>query len=217
MLSKGKTDTRTKIMEAAFELFGRFGLEGASVRDIAAKSEVNLAAVNYHFHSKENLFWEIMSRTYSDLDEEISRLANDSKDVHELSLKTFDHFLAQKFALKNTMKMMLAEDAPLPKDPKILEQLNNPMGPPGGIYYADMIQKEISYPLSREGLLWGVKAVFGAIFHWGVMCCSDKLCGGKNGLDPLMEPEQIRKDVAGMVEAAIIFLNSQRQRFEAKE
>ncbi len=41
---------------AAGELFAEHGVEGTSVRAIAAKCNANIAAVNYHFGSKENLY-----------------------------------------------------------------------------------------------------------------------------------------------------------------
>ena len=50
------TGTKAALVAAAGELFARKGLEGASVREIAEKAGANVAAVNYHFGSKENLY-----------------------------------------------------------------------------------------------------------------------------------------------------------------
>jgi AcrR family transcriptional regulator len=50
-----RKSSRVRILEAALQLFGAQGFEATSVRDLAAVAEVNLAAVNYHFRSKENL------------------------------------------------------------------------------------------------------------------------------------------------------------------
>ena len=210
MLNKGRAqDTKTKIMEAAFELFGRFGYEGTSIREIAKKSEVNLAAMNYHFKSKENLFWEIMGLTHRDLEQQIQKFFESSQTIHELSMKTYDYFMAEKYALKNAMKMILAEDIGQPPE-EIQKDLANPMGPPGGQYFALMIEKEAGYKLSHQGAFWGVKAIFGAIFHWSTMMCSDQICE-KN--DPLMSEEQIRKDVADMVESHMIYIKNNKQKF----
>jgi AcrR family transcriptional regulator len=41
-------------------LFADRGLEGTSVRDIAKSGNVNIAAVNYHFGSKEKLYVEVI-------------------------------------------------------------------------------------------------------------------------------------------------------------
>jgi AcrR family transcriptional regulator len=55
--SAKQTDpTRERILEAALDLFGERGLNGATVRDIAARAKVNVAAISYHFGGKEELY-----------------------------------------------------------------------------------------------------------------------------------------------------------------
>jgi AcrR family transcriptional regulator len=215
MLRRESADTRTKIMQVAFELFGRYGFEGTSVRQIAQKSGVNLAAVNYHFTSKELLYWEIMVMTYRDLEKEVQSYATSSKDVRDLAMKTFEHFRREKYALKNAMKMMLEESVELPESPELLAVINNPMGPPGGQFFAEFIQKETPYLLSREGLMWGVKATFGAVFHWATMCATEHCIEEGPGADPVMTSAQIAKDVELMVAAALDFLRANPARFRA--
>lgn len=48
-------ETRAQLIEAALEVFGRLGFEGASTRAIAREAGANLAAIVYHFGSKEAL------------------------------------------------------------------------------------------------------------------------------------------------------------------
>lgn len=50
------TDKKEHIISKAVELFAEKGFEGTSIRDLAAKAEVNVAMVNYYFGSKEKLF-----------------------------------------------------------------------------------------------------------------------------------------------------------------
>jgi len=52
---KPQHETRTRILDAAEELFMQQGFEGTSMRLLTAKAGVNLAAVNYHFGSKHAL------------------------------------------------------------------------------------------------------------------------------------------------------------------
>jgi AcrR family transcriptional regulator len=47
--------TKTALLEAAKQLIRERGYAGTSVRDLAAASGTNLAAVNYHFGSREKL------------------------------------------------------------------------------------------------------------------------------------------------------------------
>ncbi|CAB3791098.1 CerR family C-terminal domain-containing protein [Pararobbsia alpina] len=49
-------ETRLRIIEAAIELFGEHGFEGASTRDIAARAGVNAPALQYYFENKEGVF-----------------------------------------------------------------------------------------------------------------------------------------------------------------
>lgn len=54
--------TKTRILDAAEKLFGKNGFEETSLRDITAEAQVNLAAVNYHFHTKESLIDAVILR-----------------------------------------------------------------------------------------------------------------------------------------------------------
>jgi len=55
-------DTKTRILDTAEELFMEHGFEATSLRLITTAAGVNLAAANYHFGSKEELFQAVFSR-----------------------------------------------------------------------------------------------------------------------------------------------------------
>lgn len=55
-------DTKDRILDAAESLFARQGFAATSLRQITAGAGVNLAAVNYHFQSKEALFVAVVKR-----------------------------------------------------------------------------------------------------------------------------------------------------------
>ena len=55
-------DTRERILDVAERLFADSGFASTSLRDITAEAGVNLAAVNYHFGSKEALLGAILER-----------------------------------------------------------------------------------------------------------------------------------------------------------
>jgi len=52
-------DTKSRILAAAEALFAEKGYAAVSVREITHAAGVNLAAVNYHFGGKENLYLEV--------------------------------------------------------------------------------------------------------------------------------------------------------------
>jgi AcrR family transcriptional regulator len=54
--------TKDRLLDSAEELFAAHGLDRVSVRDLAAAAGVNVAAVNYHFQSKENLYRAVLVR-----------------------------------------------------------------------------------------------------------------------------------------------------------
>ena len=70
-------DTRERILDAAERLFMAHGYEGTSMRQITGDAAVNLAAVNYHFGSKESLMQEVFRRRLDWLNEERLRVLNE--------------------------------------------------------------------------------------------------------------------------------------------
>ena len=62
--------TLDKILSAAESLFEHQGFEATTLRQITAAAGVNLAAVNYHFGSKEALIREIFKRRLTQLNQE---------------------------------------------------------------------------------------------------------------------------------------------------
>jgi len=49
-------DTRQRLLEAAGEVFAERGFRDATVQEICRRAEANIAAVNYHFADKEQLY-----------------------------------------------------------------------------------------------------------------------------------------------------------------
>lgn len=52
--------TRTRILESAGELFASQGLASTTSKAIAAKAEVDLASINYHFGSRDKLYEAVL-------------------------------------------------------------------------------------------------------------------------------------------------------------
>jgi len=59
---KPQHETKIRILDAAEELFMQHGFEGASMRMLTARAGVNLAAINYHFGSKDALIEAVFRR-----------------------------------------------------------------------------------------------------------------------------------------------------------
>ena len=71
---KSTNATRDRLLRAAERCFTEHGYEGASLRQITRLAGVNLAAVNYHFASKKELWLAVMQRRLLPLNAERVRL-----------------------------------------------------------------------------------------------------------------------------------------------
>lgn len=54
--------TRTKLLDAAEELFAAHGYHGASLRQITLRAKTNVASINYHFSNKTTLLEAVIAR-----------------------------------------------------------------------------------------------------------------------------------------------------------
>lgn len=63
-------ETRDRLLDAAETLFARSGLDATSLRAITSAADANLAAVNYHFGTKEGLIAAVFQRRIEPLNEE---------------------------------------------------------------------------------------------------------------------------------------------------
>jgi AcrR family transcriptional regulator len=74
--------TRGKLLEAAECLFAQHGFEGTTLRALTRIAGANLAAVNYHFGSKEGLIEEVVRTYLEPLNRERERLLDEAQQRH---------------------------------------------------------------------------------------------------------------------------------------
>jgi AcrR family transcriptional regulator len=67
---KPEHETRTRILDVAEELFMQHGFEATSMRLLTSTARVNLAAVNYHFGSKDALIEALFRRRLDPMNSE---------------------------------------------------------------------------------------------------------------------------------------------------
>jgi TetR/AcrR family transcriptional regulator, regulator of cefoperazone and chloramphenicol sensitivity len=58
-------ETKERIVRAAGEVFGEHGFHGTTIRQITRKASVNVAAVNYHFRDKSELYHRVLREAKS--------------------------------------------------------------------------------------------------------------------------------------------------------
>jgi AcrR family transcriptional regulator len=63
-------DTKQRILDTAERLFGEQGFGATSLRHVIAEAGVNIAAVHYHFGSKEELLGAVVARKVDPINQE---------------------------------------------------------------------------------------------------------------------------------------------------
>jgi AcrR family transcriptional regulator len=163
--------TRERILDAAERLFAEHGFAGTSHRQITAEARVNLAAVNYHFGSKEALFLEVVRRRL----EPVNRRRVEMLDEAERrggAARLED--VARAFVEPVVAARM--EGGKLGVLPKLMARV---VGEPGGwaerllpVVFAGVAARflatlERAMPeVKREDLLWGLVFSAGVLSHY---------------------------------------------------
>ncbi|RKT27466.1 TetR family transcriptional regulator [Paraburkholderia sp. RAU2J] len=101
-------DTKSRILDTAETLFIECGYEAMSLRQITSRAEVNLAAVNYHFGSKESLIHSMLSRRLDQLNDERLKL-----------LDRFDAMLGARLTCEHVLGAMFIPALRLSRDPRV--------------------------------------------------------------------------------------------------
>ncbi len=73
------------ILDAALDIFSAFGFRGATVDQIAAKSEMSKPNLLYYFRRKEDIYVALLEHTLSDWLEPLRELNPSGDPLNELS------------------------------------------------------------------------------------------------------------------------------------
>ena len=98
-------DTKQKILDAAEHLIAEQGYSGTSLRQIIGSAGVNLASIHYHFGSKDDLLYELVTRKAGPVNEKrlelLDRYAAESNGAPVPIEKILDAFFAPMIATAN--------------------------------------------------------------------------------------------------------------------
>ncbi|GAA5493859.1 hypothetical protein Rhal01_00011 [Rubritalea halochordaticola] len=193
--SKSSEATRERILEAAEVLFAERGFDGVSLRDITAAALANVAAVNYHFGTKEALMDQILLRYLVPLNQErLELLAEVEKregGVEEILGALLKPLLGRMnegglqagLFFKLMGRCMIGGGEHLPEQVKPVVQ--NVMG-----YFVKSLRRALP-DFSEEELLWRMHFCVGTMMH--AFLASEKLSDLTEGKCGEVDPEQMLK------------------------
>jgi len=98
-----------RIKFAALGCIEELGLEGTTVRAIAAKAELNPAAVNYYFRSKDRLVEEALRGAWSHVAEDVDRIASNLGDRAEIVDMTVRFLVEGASRYPNIIRAIIVE------------------------------------------------------------------------------------------------------------
>ena len=199
--------TKDIILKTTLKLFAKNGYGGTSVRKIAYVANVNVAAINYHFSSKEKLLQEVIIETNNEMEILVSKLFDEMSDC---SLSEFVYGLSQCFNKKGEAvvaiyRLILGEKVKFPKI-KLFDQKQ--MGPPGLNYLLQKIKEEVGIKVSYELLHWAALSIFSHVVYSTLMISSEF---GKQQLisTPYFNEGYRRRDLSLFTDAIIEKLKSE--------
>lgn len=118
--------TRDKILEAARQLFEEKGFEPTSVREIATLANVNVALINYHFGSKEQLLAELIEETTNQTHLKLSDITKSSVPPSEKLFQAIDVLVDRIFSSKRYYQMIHRELS-TPQRPELNDRIAKPL------------------------------------------------------------------------------------------
>lgn len=101
--------TREALLLAASDLFAEHGFDGVSVDQIAAKSGVNKALINYHFGGKAGLYAEILHHVFGSMSDGL-RAIRESSDSPEARLRAVIREIGRMVATHPGLPKMLIRE-----------------------------------------------------------------------------------------------------------
>ena len=160
--------TKERILAAAEVLFAQRGFDGASLRQLTAAAGVNLAAVNYHFGSKDKLVEEVFRRRLDTLNaHRLAALAKVAGASDTRLEDVLDAFIRPALALSDdgsgSLFMRVLARPFAEHDDHLRQIMSENYGHVMRQFTAEFAR--LLPQLSREELYWRIDLVTGALTH----------------------------------------------------
>jgi AcrR family transcriptional regulator len=158
--------TRQKLLEAAGQVFAENGFHSATVRDICARAGANVAAVNYYFGDKVELYEEVLRQAVCTVHDAGLREALGSAQPKD-ALRRVIRYMLEKFCGASrpswAMRLMVHEMArPTPVLIRVIDEIVEP----NYIMLRRLIGRMLDLPPDHETTRLCAHSVFGQVAHW---------------------------------------------------
>jgi AcrR family transcriptional regulator len=199
-------DTREALLDAAESLFSELGIQASSLRAITQRAGANLAAVHYHFGSKEGLVRAVFSRRLKPLNEERLRLL-DASDLAAADAveQVLNAFLAPLLRMSSETPEGARDFARLmgrafmePME-EVREMLLEEIGEVVR-RFTEAFGRVLPH-LSRQELLWRIHFVAGAMGH--TVACGRTLEKHSHGLCQPSNPDEALRNMIPFLAAGL--------------
>ncbi|MBZ5621406.1 MAG: TetR family transcriptional regulator [Acidobacteriia bacterium] len=190
-------DTKQRILDTAERLFAEHGYDATSLRQIIAEAEVNLAAIHYHFGSKEELLDELILRKAEPVNEQ--RIALLERVVAQAGMgplaveKVLEAFMAPMSATADQNPQFVRLMGRLHAEgrlPALIERHFQPVI----VRFRAAMQRALP-ELPEQEFLWRLHFMIGAMAH--TMCGAPDFTGVSGG----------RGDFQSRIERLVAFLS----------
>lgn len=170
---------RTRILDAAAEIFAARGFAGASMDAIAAKTQTTRALINYYFGSKEALYIEVLEQSYAEIREAEASLPLDHlpplKALQRIVDFTFDYYVEHPCFVRLLVAENQAEGVHM-RQSEELRTVNRPIverlaailsaGAASGDFRSDIDLLDVHMAISALGIFNVThQHTFGALFQ----------------------------------------------------
>ena len=173
-------DTKQRILDVAERMFADHGYAGSSLRSIIGEADVNLAAIHYHFKSKEALLEAVLVRRFEPLSEERLALLDRCEQESGRKGPVLEDVLMAFFG--PPMRMILSSE-----EGRVFGKLVGRLHSESGPFFVGIMKKHFG-PLSQrfraalgrslpelepDELYWRIHFAIGVMAH--TLICWDRL------------------------------------------
>ncbi len=200
-------ETRRRLLEAAERLFAKKGFNATTLRELTREASTNLAAVNYHFGSKEGLLVQVLDRGLRPINEERMELLRRARETYGDSPIPVRVLLHAFFA--PAVRLLTSEHPGLPN---ILLRLNLEPHPeaqarvvewlrPVAEAFADALHESLPH-LDRSQIMTRGVFMTGAFLY--MLDQGRELLPALNGHDDAEDPGRLLDELVACCESAFL-------------